>query len=256
MLLSRQWGALVVAAVGLWALVEVTRRGRAGLPLLRAGLAAFGLAFAISAWFYLAHQVQYGSMLAFNRDPKAEITHAADFYTGLGNGLLFSAPYGTAFSRQIIPKFYSELWGDYEGYFVLSHREPMTAEVLAYMGRVNAAGLLATGALLAGLLWGIGQARGWRRGQPEAAFWALLALITLVSYAGYLWFLTHYPNVSGDTIKATYMLHTFAPLALLGAGALLGLRQRAGAGFRLALAALALAALHNLPALFTQHTAW
>lgn len=45
---------------------------------------------------------------------------------------------------------------------------------------------------------------------------AFLTLIILTSLAGYLWFLISYPVPhKGDTIKATYMLQIFPPLALL-----------------------------------------
>src|SRR5262249_3011755 len=43
-------------------------------------------------------------------------------------------------------------------------------------------------------------------------------LVVGVSVIGYLWFLIRFPVLNeGDTIKASYMLHIFPPLALLTA---------------------------------------
>jgi hypothetical protein len=53
---------------------------------------------------------------------------------------------------------------------------------------------------------------------PSEIIPLMVVLLIVFSALGYLWFLGRFPVLGKcDTIKRTYMLHVFAPLALLGA---------------------------------------
>lgn len=266
-MLSRQWAFFffpVVAFHSLLAWGEQRQKAPArhryrlgivawGQPWLPDGvLAAASLTavttLLIGGWFYLHLYRSYGAITAFNRNPASQFTLAnqpTDFYTGLGDGYLFTDPVRPHFANQLLPKFYSELWGDHEAYFVVMGRDWRNGRYLpgwrleaalgnewlstnrgdmgAYLGWVNRLALLPTAVLLLGFLWGLGQTVRWLRHfrwqTPPAA--VTLWLTIAVSLAGYLWFLISYPNPDkGDTIKATYLLHIFPLLALLAVLAL------------------------------------
>lgn len=64
LMLSRQWGALVMVGALMWALVVILLRRK--WWLLGGGLAAVLVAFLMSSWFYLGLQREHGSVTAFN----------------------------------------------------------------------------------------------------------------------------------------------------------------------------------------------
>jgi hypothetical protein len=83
---------------------------------------------------------------------------------------------------------------------------------------------------------------------------ALLALVILGSLAGYFVFLVRYTEIPrGGPIKPTYMLQIFPLVALLSARVLAALRARAPLAHRVAVALLAIAFLHNLPAMISRY---
>lgn len=262
-ILSRQWAFFFVPVVVLHAVLTSRqqqqaspspRRYRLGLVaqwqplLLRTNGITAVIALLVGGWFYLYLYHSYGTLTAFNRTPASSFAltnQPAHFYTGLGDGYLFTDPVRPRFANQLLPKFYSELWGDHEAYFVVVGRDGRNGRYLpgwklekeieqpwlqtnrvemgTYLGWVNRVALLPTAVLLLGFLFGLQQTAVWlphlRWQAPPAA--VILWLTTAVSIAGYLWFLILYPNLEkGDTIKATYLLHTFPLLALLAASAL------------------------------------
>ena len=188
-----------------------------------------------------------------------------------------------AFPNQLLPIFYADTWGDYWGFFLVravdtrsgawvrpAMLESLRAagplpdwvetnrdDVARYLGRVNLVALLPTLFFAAALFLGIRTAWGFIRSGDESrgsAALAVVALVLLVSMAGYLWFVVKYPITGkGDTIKASYMLHAFPCAALLMA-ALAGdlWRRWPKARYALALAA-AFVFLHNLPAVLTRN---
>lgn len=245
LLLSRQWGALVLVGVGLWWLIFALARQPAVRRLLWPGLGAGLIALLLGGWFYLALLANTGSALAFNRAPAAEVK-PADFFTGLGGDELFTYPFSPGYDGQALPIFYTEIWGDYFGYFHVQRppiAAPLPAELLAYPGRVNFVALLPTLFLLAGL--GDGLRRTLRLRQAQAAAPGLLTIVTAASLAGFVWFLARYPSGDADTAKATYVLQIFPLLALLGGALAESLQRRSPAGFRLLVILLAGVAAHT-----------
>lgn len=200
-------------------------------------------------WFYAHLYRGYGSITAFNRTPSAQLSlsnQPPEFYLGTGNGQLFRNPIRPHFANQLWPKFYAELWGDHEGYFIVTAQDRRSgdwlpgwklekalaaspppgwlqtnrAQIGPYLGLVNRIALLPTLFLLTAVIWnGRTLHKIWRKQAAPADWLAALSLfIVLFSAGGYLWFLIQYPMPDkGDTIKATYLLHIFPFTAILAA---------------------------------------
>ncbi len=278
-LLSRQWGFLLLPALAAFAAVIAWREAAARRALLRAALLALLAAVVVAGPFYLWLAREHGSVAAFNRPaaPLSAGTQPLGFYLGTGLPEVFTDPVHPSFPNRLLPIFYSEIWGDYWGAFLVYTKDARTGELFhgraldtclrlheappwcetnrhaisAYLGRVSVVALLPFGVTLAGLALGLGSLRRFLAGDtaPARAGPALFVLVVLSSLAGYLAFLVRYPEpLRGDTIKATYMLQVFPCLALLAAGALNALREGHPAWFRAVVAALVAAGLHDLPA--------
>lgn len=277
--LARQWGILAAAAMLLGVLMAaLAARDRRKAAI---GLASLLIALLVGGWFYLWLLTSQGSAIAFNRQhaPSWSLANEPpDFYAGSGNGRLFADPVRPAFPNQLIPIFYAETWGDYWGFFSIDGKDPRTGayitgpqfqdEILrvpvrietnrytlnAALGRVALLGLVPTALALIGLLAALLRLPAFFRRAgpftPADLLPMLSALIVLISLAGYFWFLVRFPNPGkGDTIKAPYMLHIFAPLALLAADFVKRFRIPS-AVWLLAWAALM---LHNIPAITTHY---
>jgi drug/metabolite transporter (DMT)-like permease len=101
-------------------------------------------------------------------------------------------------------------------------------------------------------------ARFLRRAEPdhETSVTCLLLLLVIGAFAGYFWLLVSYPAPSkGNTIKATYMLHTFPFVAVLVGCLLERLRDTSPRLPLVAAAILVATFLHNLPAMLTRFIA-
>jgi hypothetical protein len=283
LVLSRQWGFLVIGGLVVFVALLAPRRGsRRGAALLGRLGVALGVATLVGGGFYLHLLQRHGRMTAFNRPASRDFSPANQppaFYLGSGLPDLFLRPVADAFPNQLLPIFYSETFGDYWGFFVVQSRDARTGRpvtgrqraealvsrpewfetnrdrVVGYLGRVNIAALAPALLLAGGLgLGALSLARFARAGDLEEAPAAFLTLVILVSLAGYLAFLIAYPNLErGDTIKATYMLHVFPLAAVLGARALARLEERSRSAYRLSLFVLGVAFAHNLPALVTRN---
>ncbi len=268
--LSRQWGVFAGLGIGLWALLVVVQRGRAGLPLLRTGTVSIVIAAVSGGWFYLLTAWRNGSVTAFNRE--AELGQQAanffalkplEFYIGLGSGTLFEMPFRAARIAQVIPIFYTEMWGDYWGMFYLPSTDfsVWTAapppQPIQYMAWVNVLSLLPTAVLLLGLAYGVMHLYDGLRGRQEDTRTMALFLATcvvLVSLIGYGWFLIKYPHSVGDTIKAMYVLQIFPLLSMLTGAVLVQLRHYHGWAYTVLVGSYAVVTAHNLAMLVTNFT--
>jgi hypothetical protein len=280
LVLARQWGALAAGGmvIGVW-LSVLRQKDRHTITI---GLIAPLVALLVGGWFYGWLWLSQGSPIAFNRFPAAHWSfqnQPAEFYIGTGNGRLFTDPVRPSFPNQMLPILYTETWGDYWGYFSIYGRDPFRylfgpefEDALAktplaietnrftfnnYLGRVNLVGLLPT--VLALLAFGRALVRlpaFPRRVGPVtvAEIVPIIAvLVTSVSVLGYGWFLVRFPSIGkGDTIKATYMLHIFAPLALLTADYL----RRIPVPATGLLVAWAVLMMHNSLAVVTHYSWW
>jgi hypothetical protein len=287
MVLSRQWGFFLLAGMIVFVAL-LWLRHRATRALLFKGLAiSLAVAFVVGGWHYLILFKRYGTFAPFNRQASPEFALSNQppvFYYGTGSGKLFSEPIREAFPNQLLPIFYSETWGDYWEYFLVWGRDVRTgeflqgsvlqralrseptpewlqtnkAEIAAYLGRVNLISLAPSLLLLAGFALGmvsIARLVPPSTDSPVDAAQVLLALLVVTSLVGYLCFVIMFPNLKkgADTVKATYMLQIFPPLALLGGQILRRIRERAVPVYRTLLVLFTVICLHNLPAMFTRY---
>ncbi len=282
--LSRQWGILLFPSVFLILFVQWIRFPKFRYAIAKLICLCLVLIFAISGWFYITLRSTYGSSTAFNRNAAAHFSfnnQPREFYFGLSPELLFKKPIRPNFPNQFIPTFYSELWGDYWGYFVLTARDTRTSEYLpgmifsrissksprpywletnydsiaVYLGRVNLVSIFPSVfafVTLMVIIMGILQRRENTlvSGRKEICAFLLLAIGSTM--AGYFWFLIMYPNFEkGDTIKAMYVLQIFPFLAILVGIFIESIKARSLFLYRLVLGGFCLTFAHNLNAMLT-----
>lgn len=284
-LLTRQQGFVILLAVVAFGLVSAGRRRAAWRAYLGTVAVTLLVAVGIGGWFYihLYRESATRGVAAGARLPFSLRNQPLEFYTGLGLGDVFRDPIRPSFRRQLLPKFYSEVWGDHECYFLVYGRELGTGRLVsgirleralatrdglgrlatnrdnirAYLGRVNLLALLPSAVLGAGILLGCSYlARAFL--DPDACgegdlCGGFLALLVVVSFVAYLWWLIRVPTETGDTIKATYLLHAFPLAAVLGADVLGRLRRARPYAFLGVTVALILVALHNAAAFVTRY---
>ena len=244
------------------------------------------LATLIGGWFYVVLKFEYGAATAFNRTPESSFAlgnQPKEFYLGLSPEQLFTRPIRSNFANQLLPIFYSEIWGDYWSYFAVrrerrsvlgaTHRrkgrhhlvgnhafwlETSSEKKAAYLGRVNFVSLLPTGFCLAAIIFAISLSRKSRavdrHGEHQREIIGFLLLAIATSLGGYFWFLVMLPNPGkGDTIKASYMLHIFPFVAILAANLLQRIEGRSRTLYRGIVGGLLLIFAHNSLAMLTQY---
>lgn len=218
-------GALAIA-------IGYSRRWRQ----LLVGLAVAAL---VPAPWYAHQAITYGHVFAFNRVAPAKPVldrRPLSFYVGLGVPDVVTHPYRGHFVNRFVPTSYSELWGDYFGFWRWDGSH-MTAGARRALGVQAIVGLLPTILALAGAVLLLRDARG----DPGKLAIAALPPVALL---GFLYFTVANPSPDGDVIKATYML-TAAGGWAIGFGLLVDrLRGRLRMGV---VAALVVCALAELP---------
>ena len=279
--LARQWGFFVLAALVLWSAWVAARRPPLRARVLRCAFTAAIVAALIGGPFYVRSWLRFGSPMAFNRAPSAlsSLDRPFEYVFGLDRHDLFSRPVRPAFGGRILPIFYSEIWGDYIGYWTIwglapderyylygfhlagalerREREPFRTNydsTAHYLGRVNAAALLPAALFFVSVATAI---RGKRiddaRSSAAADADQLPAFVVFVSLLGYLAFVLLFPNPSGDTVKAGYVLHVFPISAVLASRFLEELRGRSRRRYTALVGLLVVAGLHNAPMLVTRY---
>ena len=181
-LLTRQQSFVIIIGVVAFGLASAARRPAAWRAHLATVAATLLVTFSIGGWFYVHISREDATRGVFPRArlPFSLLNQPREFYTGLGLSQVFQDPIRPSFRRQFLPKFYSEVWGDHEGYFLVYGREIGTGQVLSgdrlervlaiseapgrlvtnrdsirgYLGRVNLLALLPSAVLGAGVLLG------------------------------------------------------------------------------------------------------
>lgn len=283
-MLTRQWTVFVIIAlIAFWTLTALKNRPVA-LHVVKSGLISIIAAFLVSSWFYFHLKKDYGSFTPFNRTGAESFSFSnqpRSFYTGNGDGKLFSEPVRPSFANQLLPIIHSDTWGDYWCYFQVrgvdtrkqchvagSMLVPPIPElvqtnrnsIISALARNNVVGILPASLMIAGFLYGIFLAGKFvvkkinvSSALPEALSFISVAII-VIGFLGYLWFLIMYPHpAEGDTIKATYILQLY-PLACLLTGLLVSRIEEKNRKVYLALCAvLAIILIHNLPTCLTRY---
>jgi 4-amino-4-deoxy-L-arabinose transferase-like glycosyltransferase len=284
-LLSRQSGISLVLAVALflvWLWVRSPDRRARILSWL--GL-ALSVALVVAGWFYFHLWWQAGTVLAFNKEQAPSFSlgnQPLGFYFGIGGGELFTHPFRPSFNGQFVPIFYSDVWGDYWGYFSVYGRDVQTRTHLAgvdlynrtargdipawletnlttmpaFLGRVNKVALYPTLLGLAGMGYGfllsLGLAGRTSASRTTRGLAAFLLVVLLLTAIGYVYAVILYPSpLRGDTIKATYLVHVAPCVALLFGLLAARVERRHRRVFAWGLILLCLVDLHNLPVMIT-----
>lgn len=261
-ILSRQWSILILPAFVFSALLTWRARPIRENRAFGAALAASVMVAAlVGGWFYLSYPwgaARPGGMSSYlaNISGDSSWTQVTRLSFSVGDKQLFTTPVRDALSNQIIPIFYSEMWGDYWGYFVTGKAD-QPASMRRYLGRVNLVSLLPTAVFLAGLGLGVyGLVRSsfrQQKAEDDAAF-GLLSLLVAWSVIGYSYLLAVIPNTSyGTGVKATYMLQVFPFISILAAGVLAQAGRKSRRLYGCAVALLICIILHNLPAMVTHY---
>ncbi len=215
--LTRQPGVLVIACLGSAAL-WLGRRQALGL-LVRA--AAVTIILAAPWWGYAYYR--WHNPLQSNLAPRASLmmsSQPSSFLLGFPIEDLVVHPYEPDFSDDLLPKLHAELWSDW--FAGTQNRRStrlrkLTASMESVLGFV--ADALAIGGLtllalpaLAGVL------RRRDAPRPDAGL-AVLGLLALVSFAGFVTMLLRFPQQYDDPIKSSYLLFTAPCWAIFSVGA-------------------------------------
>ena len=284
--LSRQWGFFLFPPLIFWIMWLAFKEAESRLWFVKILLVVLTISFLAGGWFYFRLPNHRGAVTNFNRQPapRFALSNQPDgFYFGMGGAKLFTDPLRPAFPNQLLPILYSEIWGDYWQYFVVSgfdlrtgaaisggKLEELTAQgpapawfvtnrfqINSYLGRINLISLFPTALALAAICFGVTRClRYVRLGENTDAAKGVVLVILYVaaSLAGYLWFLIMYPNPEkGDTIKATYLLQIFPFIALMVGILLQVIREQKRLVYQIIMLLLIVVWLHNLPAMLSHY---
>jgi len=208
--LSRQWGFFLFLPI----IVLSYFRKKDRLQHFKFWFYSASIGFLFSGWFYINLYINYGTFTAFNIDrPKFSIfNQPLNFYFPNFDQIqyLFEKPIRPYLDNQFISILYSDLWGDYWGYFSFTSRFLDVGRDQLYIGdyfaRINALSLITTSIILVFCILTYKKYR-------DNYLVQYLTLAILFSFLGYLIFGISFPNSSGDTIKATYIIQLFHLIA-------------------------------------------
>jgi hypothetical protein len=170
------------------------------------------------------------------------------FYLGLGLPTVFTNPARPSFINEAVPTTYSDLWGDWEGYFAWGYGRPPARAPAIRLAMQNALGIVPTTLAIIGWITLLAHSLRSRTLKRDPAPLAI-ALLPGAALLGYLYFTVSYPTPTGNVLKASYML-TAAPAWALAFGYTVNLLRRRTV-ILMPLAAIALVGLGaDLPFLF------
>ena len=213
--LSRQWAFLLFPAYAY--LLFIKKNPEFNKKVLKFLIYSFSIAFIVTSWFYFKLYFEFGTFTAFNMDPSTFNlkNQPLDFYL-LGTSEftnLFYKPIRPNLRNNFLAIFYSDLWGDYWGYFTFTSKYLDVGRnqliIGDYLGRVNIVSLIPTIFIIFGFLKSklFFKNRVYRKFTPFINF---IKLSSLFSIVGYIWFVIKYPEVpQSGTIKASYMIQFF-----------------------------------------------
>jgi len=213
--LSRQWAFLLFPAYAY--LLFIKKNPEFNKKVLKFLIYSFSIAFIVTSWFYFKLYFEFGTFTAFNMDPSTFNlkNQPLDFYL-LGTSEftnLFYKPIRPNLRNNFLAIFYSDLWGDYWGYFTFTSKYLDVGRnqliIGDYLGRVNIVSLIPTIFIIFGFSKSklFFKNRVYRKFTPFINF---IKLSSLFSIVGYIWFVIKYPEVpQSGTIKASYMIQFF-----------------------------------------------
>ena len=254
--LSKQWGFLLFPSY--FFLYFYLKNKDIRKNYLKFLLLAFFIGFIICGWFYIGLLLDYGSFTAFNKEPtpfRFDNQPLSFYFSFELNDLLFKNPIRPNFDNQLFPILYSDLWGDYWGYFVFT-RDALTSGrnqliIGDYLARVNIVSIIVT----MFFIFVIGKSLKYLNIKNGSnLFITYVSLSIFISFSGYLWFLIKYPALdSGDTIKATYMIQAFHLIGVLSILYLEKLKQKNLKRYALILGIFLATFIHNYSAMLNHY---
>ena len=209
--LSRQWGFLLFIPL---IVLLFYRNSKRNYLIFWSSSSFIGGLF--SSWFYIGLYQKYGSFTAFNMESKGFSfnNHNLSFYLPNLSQLefLFTKPIRPNLDNQFFSIIYSDLWGDYWGYFSFTSRflndgrnQLMIGD---YLARVNIVSLFSTTIIVYFCYLSYKKYKSNFIVQYVNLAW-------ICSLIGYLIFAIMYPTSSGDTIKSTYIIQAFHLMVFL-----------------------------------------
>ena len=257
--LSKQWGLLFFPALGISSLILYFYHDKSFfIKYLLFTVKSFLLSFFLFGWFYFHLFIQYGSITAFNREPSSFSlsNQPSSFYFDFAINDLFINPIrGFDMVNKLFPILHSETWGDYWGYFLVTHGKGgvNNYEIVPYLGRVNLIALIPTAFFILGITYTMFSI--FRNNKIQQIFYILIFLSILFTWLGYFWFLIKYPNLQqGDTIKATYIILIINLLPFFGANLIEKIRLWNEKFYNFILLVLLTIFIHNIPTFFTRYS--
>ena len=255
--LSRQWGLLFFPALFVLLILVVKKNNLTfGNKFIRYSFFSFLISLFVFGWFYLILFLDYGSITAFNRNPQSFNfnNQPSSFYFGLGLDDLFSRPIrGFSMTNMLFPVLYSDIWGDYWGYFTVTMGRgglDPNYEIVKYLGRVNFVSIIPTMIMLLGIVKFLLKLN---TDFINKIFYTFIFSAIAFFWIGYMWFLIKYPIPSkGDTIKGTYILPLIHLLPFFGAFLLDKVKEISTKTYNLIFGILILILIHNIPAMITR----
>jgi hypothetical protein len=217
--LSRQWAFLLFPA---YFVVVFFIEKKYRMSYLHFLIFSFMVGFTVSSWFYFGLYIDYGSFTSFNMESSSFSfsNQPQSFYIPPSEvvSYLFSKPIRPYLENAFLPILYSDLWGDYWGYFSFTSNSLDTGRnqllIGDYLARVNIFSIFPS--LL--LIFGFKNSLKSVKIKSKTTYDLLNVYITfgiLFSFFGYLWFLISYPESTGDTAKSTYLIQLFHLLGLV-----------------------------------------
>jgi len=209
--LSRQWGFLLFIP-----LIVLLIYKNAKLNYLKFWSKSASIGALLSSWFYVGLYQNYGSFTAFNMESKGFSLNNQNLSFYIPNfsqlEFLFTKPIRPNLNNQFISILYSDLWGDYWGYFTFTSRflndGRNQLNIGDYLARVNIISIITTFIIL------IFCYLAYKKHKSNFIIqYVNLAWIT--SLVGYLLFTISYPNTTGDTIKSSYIIQAFHLMVFL-----------------------------------------
>lgn len=220
--LSRQWGLLLLPGIFLTIfLVKKYKDKEFSKKYTRLVFSSSVLSFPLYFWFYIHLFINYGSITAFNREPLPFnfSNQSTSFYFDLALVDIFTRPIrGFSLENKLFPILYSETWGDYFGYFLITHAKgglEANYELVPYLGSVNLLATIPTLLFIFGIFYFFIKFKN-LNGNQKIMYSTFLLCLSFM-WIGYMWFVIKYPNYSkGDTIKATFILQLIQLLPFFG----------------------------------------
>ncbi len=203
--LSRQWGFLLFIPLIVLLISKNSKQNYLIFWLTSSFIGAL-----LSSWFYVGLYRKYGSFTAFNLESKgfSFSNQSLSFYIPNLSQLeyLFTEPIRPNLNNQFISILYSDLWGDYWGYFTFTSRYLNDGRnqlnIGDYLARVNIVSIISTFIIIYFCYL------TYKKYKSNFII-QYVNLAWIISFLGYLMFTISYPDSTGDTIKSTYIIQAF-----------------------------------------------